>query len=73
MERRICKTGTGKRGGSEAVIGIWSELKNKNGWVVEAGRFLSSRSAWSTKWIPEQPGLYRKTLSQKIQNKLISK
>jgi hypothetical protein len=31
---------------------------------AEAGRFLSSRPAWSTKWIPGQPGLYRETLSQ---------
>jgi hypothetical protein len=38
---------------------------------AEAGRFLSSRPAWSTKWVPGQPGLYRKTLSQKTtkQNK----
>jgi hypothetical protein len=25
---------------------------------AEAGRFLSSRPAWSTKWVPGQPGLY---------------
>jgi hypothetical protein len=37
---------------------------------AEAGRFLSSRPAWSTKWAPGQPGLYRETLSQKAkQNK----
>jgi hypothetical protein len=30
----------------------------------EAGRFLSSRPAWSTKWVPGQPELYRETLSQ---------
>jgi hypothetical protein len=35
---------------------------------AEAGGFLSSRSAWSTKWVPGQPGLYRETLSQKNQN-----
>jgi hypothetical protein len=32
---------------------------------AEAGWFLSSRTAWSTKWVPGQPGLYRKTLSRK--------
>jgi hypothetical protein len=32
---------------------------------AEAGRFLSSRLAWSTKWVPGQPGLYRETLSRK--------
>jgi hypothetical protein len=31
---------------------------------AEAGRFLSSRPAWSTKWVPGQPGLYRETLFQ---------
>jgi hypothetical protein len=51
--------------------------KNKNSWAVvahafnpstweaEAGGFLSSRPAWSTKWVPGQPGLYRETLSRK--------
>jgi hypothetical protein len=36
---------------------------------VEAGRFLSSRPAWSIKWVPGQPGLYRETLSQKTKQK----
>jgi hypothetical protein len=36
---------------------------------AEAGRFLSSWPAWSTKWVPGQPGLYRETLSQTNQNK----
>jgi hypothetical protein len=35
---------------------------------AEAGRYLSSRSAWSTQWVLGQPGLHRETLSQK-QNK----
>jgi hypothetical protein len=30
---------------------------------AEAGGFLSSRPAWSTKWAPGQPGIYRETLS----------
>jgi hypothetical protein len=34
---------------------------------AEAGRFLSLRPDWSTKWFPGQPGLYRETLSQKKQ------
>jgi hypothetical protein len=29
------------------------------------GGFLSSRPAWSTKWVPGQPGRFRETLSQK--------
>jgi hypothetical protein len=32
---------------------------------AEAGRFLSSRPAWSTKRVPGQPGLHRETLSRK--------
>ena len=35
---------------------------------AEAGRFLSSRPAWSTKWVPGQPELYRETLSRKNNN-----
>jgi hypothetical protein len=31
---------------------------------AEAGGFLSSRPAWSTEWIPEQPGLQRETLTR---------
>jgi hypothetical protein len=32
---------------------------------AEAGGFLSSRLAWSTEWVPGQPGLHRETLSRK--------
>jgi hypothetical protein len=32
---------------------------------AEAGEFLSSRPAWSAKWVPGQPGLHRETLSRK--------
>ena len=31
---------------------------------AEAGRFLSSRPAWSTEWVLQQPRLNRETLSQ---------
>jgi hypothetical protein len=31
---------------------------------AEAGLFLNSRPAWSTRWDPGQPGLYRENLSQ---------
>jgi hypothetical protein len=40
---------------------------NSSTWE-EAGRFLSSRPSWSTKWVQGQPGLYRETLSQKKKN-----
>jgi hypothetical protein len=36
---------------------------------AEAGRFLSSRPAWSTKQVPGQPGLHRETLYQKKKEK----
>ena len=38
---------------------------NPSTWEAEAGRFLSSRPAWSTECAPGQPGLYRETLSPK--------
>ena len=38
-------------------------------WEAEAGRFLSSRPAWSTEGVPGQPGLHREALSQKKENK----
>jgi hypothetical protein len=41
---------------------------NPSTWEAEAGGFLSSRSAWSTKWVPVQPGLHRETLSGKQTN-----
>jgi hypothetical protein len=31
---------------------------NPSTWEAEASRFLSSRPAWSTEWVPGQPGLY---------------
>jgi hypothetical protein len=41
---------------------------NPSTWEAEAGGFLSSRPAWSTKWVPGQPGLHRETLSRKTKN-----
>jgi hypothetical protein len=38
---------------------------NYSTWEAEARRFLSLRTAWSTKWVPGQPELHRETLSQK--------
>jgi hypothetical protein len=38
---------------------------NPSTWEAEAGRFLSSRPAWSTEWVPGQPGLHRETLPRK--------
>jgi hypothetical protein len=38
---------------------------NPSTWEAEAGRFLSSRPAWSTEWVPGWPGLHRETLSRK--------
>jgi hypothetical protein len=43
---------------------------NPSTWEAETGGFLSLRPAWSTKWVPGQPRLYRETLSWKTkQNK----
>jgi hypothetical protein len=46
-------------------LGIVVHAFNPSTREAEAGGFLSSRPAWSTKWVPGQPGLYRETLSQK--------
>jgi hypothetical protein len=49
---------------------VVSHAFNPSTWEAGAGGFLSSRPAWSTEWIPGQPGLYRETLSRKTkQNK----
>jgi hypothetical protein len=45
--------------------GVVVHTFNPSTWEAEAGGFLSSRPAWSTKWVPGQPGLHRETLSQK--------
>jgi hypothetical protein len=47
---------------------------NPSTWEAEAGGFLSSRPAWSTKWVPGQPEIHRETLSWKTkQNKKTTK
>ena len=46
-------------------LGVVVHAFNPSTWEAEAGRFLSSRPAWSTKWVPVQPGLYRETLTRK--------
>ena len=46
---------------------------NASTWEAEAGEFMSSRPAWSTEWVPGQPGLYRETLSWKAKNKQTNK
>jgi hypothetical protein len=45
--------------------GVVAHAFNPSTWEAEAGGFLSSRPAWSTEWVPGQPGLHRKTLSRK--------
>jgi hypothetical protein len=37
----------------------WAVVVHASTWEAEAGGFLSSRPAWSTEWVPGQPGLYR--------------
>ena len=38
---------------------------NPGTWEAEAGGFLSLSPAWTTEWVPGQPGLHRETLSRK--------
>ena len=46
-------------------LGMVAHAFNRSTWEAEAGRFLSSRPAWSTEWVPGQPELHRETLSWK--------
>jgi hypothetical protein len=50
---------------NSVVLGMVAHAFNPSTQEAEAGGFLSSRAAWSTEWVPGQPGLYRETLSQK--------
>jgi hypothetical protein len=42
---------------------------NPSTWEAEAGRFLSSRPAWSMVWVPGQPELYREILPGKTKKR----
>jgi hypothetical protein len=46
-------------------MGVVAHAFNPRTPEAEAGGFLSSRPAWSTKWVPGQPELYTETLSRK--------
>ena len=46
--------------GREVVVHAF----NPSTWEAEEGVFLSLRSAWTTEWVPGQPGLHRETMSQ---------
>jgi hypothetical protein len=48
-------------------LGVVVHTFNPSTQEAEAGRFLSSRPAWSTKGVPGQPGLHRETLFLKKQ------
>ena len=62
-------TGYLKESTSRAVV--VAHAFNPSTWEAEAGRFLSSRPAWSTEWVPGQPWLHRENLpwKQKQTNK----
>jgi hypothetical protein len=50
---------------------VVAHVFNPSTWEAEAGGFLSSRTAWSTESVPEQPGIHRETLFRKTQKKKI--
>jgi hypothetical protein len=54
----------------KSCLGSWAVMAhifNPRTWEAEAeaGGFLILRPAWSTEWVPGQPGLHRETLSRK--------
>jgi hypothetical protein len=53
--------------------GMVAHAFNPSTWEAEAGKFLSSRPAWSTDLVPGQPGLHRETLSRETKNKQTNK
>jgi hypothetical protein len=62
---RIVWEGTRLEQELESRRAVVAHAFNPSTWEAEAGGFLSSRSAWSTKWVPGQPGLHRETLPWK--------
>jgi hypothetical protein len=53
----------------EARPGVVAHAFNPSTWEAEAGGFMSLKPAWSTEWVPGQPGLHRETLSRKTKTK----
>jgi hypothetical protein len=56
-------------GKGETKPGAVAHAFNPSTREAEAGGFLSSRPAWSTEWVPGQPGLHRETLSRETKRK----
>jgi hypothetical protein len=46
----------------QVSLAVVADTFNPRIWKAEAGGYPSSRPAWSTKWVPRQPGLHRETL-----------
>ena len=55
--------GAHNRPSTKECVVVWIKMVYTSQAV--GGRFLSLRPVWSTEWVPGQPRLYRKTLSQK--------
>jgi len=56
---------TGRRRGKGNNLVVLAHTSNPRTWEAEAGRALSSRTAWSGEGAPRQPGISRETSGRK--------
>jgi hypothetical protein len=67
VHRHTCRQNVHSHKNISNEPGVVAHTFNPSTREAKAGGFLNSRPAWSTKWVPGQPGLY--SLSQKNKQK----
>jgi hypothetical protein len=53
------------KGEAESLVAVVAHTFDPRAWEAEAGKSVSSRSAWSTEHIPGQPGLLKNNNNNK--------